>query len=404
LFADEVLTTAALGLLASLVTALVSMPLCIRLALRFGLVDKPGGRKTHEKVTPLMGGVGLVMAALVGFAVVAWQSSERLDTDLGLDDPRFLFVIAGSLVLFLTGLVDDVFKETMTFQPKLLGQIAGVLLLMWPHLEQLLDGGGSVAGWLYQLFFLGWYLTIINSFNFSDNMNGLMSGLSVIAFTAAILYLQNAESTRSMMVAVILLGALIGFLPFNFPRSKMFLGDAGSMFVGFWMAWIQFDLVKGFMQVGHSDFGASHLIPAILIMGVPLYDAAFVVFMRFVDRRPIYLGDNHHLSHRLVRGGFTAAEAVIILWGLALILAWVGILAVSARDVYRYLIFMFSFLFMVAVTREVMALERSHGFPGSGYRPPPEDEPQDPREPDASDADEPSSETPAPSDELRAVP
>lgn len=367
MFADGVLRIAAQGFAVALTTALLVVPCCIALARRFGIVDKPGGRKTHASVTPLLGGVGVVVAAGLGAAVVLWQSEARLGSDLGLRDTRFLFVVLGSLVLFVIGLVDDVFKETMTFQPKLVGQIVGVLLLMSPQLMRLYEQGGPADQWLYQLFFLGWYLTIVNSFNFSDNMNGLMSGLSVIAFTAAILYLQSADSVRSMMVAVVLVGALLGFMPFNFPRSRVFLGDAGSMFVGFWMAWIQFDLIKGFMEVGYSDFGASHLIPAVLIMGVPLFDAAFVVFMRVRDGRKVYLGDNHHLSHRLVRGGFTAVEAVIILWGLGLILAWVGILAVSAKDAYRYVIFAFSVLVMVVVSREVMALERAQGFPGSRY-------------------------------------
>lgn len=358
MFQDEVLRVAAQGFGVALTTALVVMPLCMKLARACGVVDKPGGRKTHEKVTPLMGGVGVVLAAAASFAVVVHQSQALLENDLAWGE--IAFVGAGSLVLFVIGLIDDVFKDSMTFQPKLLGQVIGVAVLMWPHLQQLWENGGSWDQYLYQLFFLGWYLTIVNSFNFSDNMNGLMSGLSVIAFCAAILYLQTTTSVRSMMMAVILVGALLGFLPFNFPKSRIFLGDAGSMFIGFWMARIQFDLIAGFMDVGVGDFGAHHLIPAVLIMGVPLFDAAYVVLMRIVERRPVYLGDNHHLSHRLVRGGFTAAEAVMILWGLGLILAWIGILATKATEPYRYGLFVASFLFMVAVTHKVMSIEKAH--------------------------------------------
>ncbi|GJM22225.1 MAG: undecaprenyl-phosphate alpha-N-acetylglucosaminyl 1-phosphate transferase [Planctomycetota bacterium] len=358
MFQDEVLRVAAQGFAVALTTALVVMPLCMRLARAWGIVDKPGGRKTHEIVTPLMGGVGVLIAAVMGFAVVVHQSDALLDTDLRWGE--IAFVASGSLVLFAVGFIDDVFKDSMTFQPKLIGQVIGVGVLMWPHLSLLLEQGGSWDQWLYQLFFLGWFLTIVNSFNFSDNMNGLMSGLSVIAFSAAILYLQTTASVRSMMVAVILVGALLGFLPFNFPRSRIFLGDAGSMFIGFWMARIQFDLIAGFMDVGLGDFGAHHLIPAVLIMGVPLFDAAYVVLMRFVEKRPVYLGDNHHLSHRLVRGGFTAAEAVLILWGLGLILAWIGILATQATEPYRYGLFAASFVFMIAVTHKIMSIEKTH--------------------------------------------
>lgn len=356
MFADQVLKVAAQGFAVAITTSLLVMPLCMALARRLGVVDKPGGRKTHERVTPLLGGVGVVVATTLGFLVIQHQAERWIPQDLRFDE--IWYVIAGSLVLFAIGLIDDIFKDSMTFQPKLLGQIIGVLVLMWPQLSTMVSDGATTAQWLYQLFFLGWYLTIVNSFNFSDNMNGLMSGLSVVAFGSAVLYLQDTSSARSMMVAVLLMGGLVGFLPYNFPRSRIFLGDAGSMFIGFWMARIQFDLVAGFMDVGMGDFGAHHLIPAVLIMGVPLYDAAFVVVMRIVERRPVYLGDAYHLSHRLVRGGFTSAEAVLILWGLGLILAWIGILSTQAREPFRYLLFASSLIFMIAVTRKIMAIER----------------------------------------------
>jgi len=353
---DAVLRIAALSLSVAFSTALVTVPLCILAARRSGIVDKPGGRKQHGAVTPLLGGVGVVAATAVGLLLIQSRSGSPGGLDLRLQDIRHVLLAAG--LIFLIGLVDDVFKDRLSFQLKLLGQVAGVLVLMWDQLAKLFVQGGSAGEWLYMLFFLGWYLTIVNSFNFSDNMNGLMAGLSVIAFAASLIYLGTQDSLRSLLIAVLLVGGLLGFLPYNFPRSRVFLGDAGSMFVGFWMAFIQFDMASGFMGTGSGDFGASHLIPAVLIMGVPLYDAAFVVIMRVVDRRPIYLGDNHHLSHRLVRSGFTPVEAVVILWGLGILLAGVGILAAFAEPLFRYLLLVLSLLFMVAVTRAIMSYER----------------------------------------------
>jgi UDP-GlcNAc:undecaprenyl-phosphate GlcNAc-1-phosphate transferase len=230
---------------------------------------------------------------------------------------------------------------------------------MGPRAAELVTEGGALKEWLYLLFSLGWYLTIVNSFNFSDNMNGLMSGLSIIAFAASVVYLGSRDSLRSMIVATVLVGALLGFMPYNFPRSRVFLGDAGSMFTGFWMAWIQFELSQGFLgDHGEGDYGFSHLIPAILVMGVPLYDAAFVVLMRVIERRPIYLGDNHHLSHRLVRGGFTPVEAVVILWGLGSFLAGIGVIAAFGEPAYRYLLLLASLLLMITVTRVIMRFEK----------------------------------------------
>jgi UDP-GlcNAc:undecaprenyl-phosphate GlcNAc-1-phosphate transferase len=359
---DNVFTTAAQGLSVALTTALVTVPICSAAARRAGVVDRPGGRKTHARVTPLLGGVGVFLATAFGLALVNAVTGGSGQLDLRLGEIRHVLVAA--TVIFVIGLIDDIFKDRLSFQLKLLGQIAGVLVLMWSNIARLLTEGGPPGDWVYQVFFLCWYLTIVNSFNFSDNMNGLMAGLSVIAFAASLVYLGTQLSLRSMMVAVLLVGALIGFLPYNFPRSRVFLGDAGSMFVGFWMAWIQFDMAKGFLGTSHSDLGFSHLIPAVLIMGVPLYDAAFVVVMRAVDGRPIYLGDNFHLSHRLVRAGFTPVEAVVILWGLGIILASVGILAAFALPVYRYVLLAGSLLVMIAVTRVIMTHEQG----GNGTR------------------------------------
>lgn len=353
---EALLRIAAQSLSVALSTSLVTVPLCILLARRFGIVDKPGGRKQHGTVTPLLGGVGVVAATAVGLWLVQVQSGRPGGLDLRLQEIRHVLVAAG--VIFVIGLIDDVFKDKLSFQLKLLGQIAGVSVLTWDLLSKLALQGGAAAEWLYMLFLLGWYLTIVNSFNFSDNMNGLMAGLSVIAFAASLIYLGTQDSLRSLLIAVLLVGGLLGFLPYNFPRSRVFLGDAGSMFVGFWMAFIQIDMASGFMGIGTGDFGASHLIPAVLIMGVPLYDAAFVVVMRVVDGRPIYLGDNHHLSHRLVRAGFTPVEAVVILWGLAILLAGVGILAAFALPAYRYLLLVLALFFMISVTRLIMSHER----------------------------------------------
>ncbi|MGQ0552197.1 MAG: glycosyltransferase family 4 protein [Planctomycetota bacterium] len=353
---QNVLKFAAQGLMVAFTIALVTVPLCMLVARRLNIVDKPGGRKQHEQVTPLLGGVGVTLAAGLGLWVINRYAASAAGFDLKLGETFWVLVAAA--IMFVTGVFDDLFKDRMAFHTKLLGQVAGVLMLMGPHLWRLMTEGGPIEAWIYQLFFLCWYLTIINSFNFSDNMNGLMAGLSVIAFSASLFYLGHQYSVRSLSFAALLVGALLGFLPYNFPRSRVFLGDAGSMFVGFWMAWIQFDLSKGFFSGGLNAPGLSNLIPAVLIMSVPLYDAAFVVLMRVVDKRPIYLGDNYHLSHRLVRAGFTPVEAVVLLWGLGIILASVGVVAGFSTSPYRWLLLVLSLVFMIAVTRVIMLYER----------------------------------------------
>ena len=352
----DLLTFALKGFSVAFVASLLLTPLCIRAAGLLGVVDKPGGRKQHGRVTPLFGGVAVFLACGIGLAVILQQAGQRTDIDLRFGD--ISQVLWGALVLFVIGLVDDIFKDSLGFLPKLVGQVIGVVVLTWPQPKILFSGGGTGLQWVYFVFLLLWYLTIVNSFNFSDNMNGLMGGLAVIAFAASVVYLGSQESLRSMIVASLLVGGLLGFLPYNFPRSRIFLGDTGSMFVGYWMAWVMCSNARGFLESGAHDFGINNLVPAVLIMGVPLYDAAYVVVRRVVEGRTIYLGDDRHLSHRLVRGGFSQVEAVVMLWGLGIVLAGVGILAAFSVPLYRYLLLGASFLLLVAVTMVVMALER----------------------------------------------
>ncbi len=340
-------------------TTLILVPLCIMIARRFGIVDVPGGRKQHSQSTALLGGVAVFFGSVAG--AVAMITSDVEIKGFTWEAEQLHRVIVGCSIIFLVGLLDDFFKDRMPFQPKLAGQILGVLYIAWPLMTTLFEAGGPIGQWLYLIFFISWFLMIINSFNFSDNMNGLMSGLSVVSFIAAIFYLADDNSIRSMLLSVSLVGALLGFLPFNFPRAKIFLGDAGSMFVGFTMAWVMLNLSKRFGNESlGTDLGLNTLIPAVLIMGVPLFDAAFVVVMRMKEGRKVYLGDDQHLSHRLVRGGFSNAEAVFILWGIGVFLAGVGTFVVPwAEPVYRYLLFMAGLLVMIVFATWVMALEKA---------------------------------------------
>jgi UDP-GlcNAc:undecaprenyl-phosphate GlcNAc-1-phosphate transferase len=193
-------------------------------------------------------------------------------------------------------------------------------------------------------------LTTINSFNFSDNINGLTSGLAVIVLLISMVYLGAQFNLRYIVLGFIVVGGILGFMPYNFPKAKIFLGDAGSMFIGYWIGIILWPLGQGFFDGKNPLFGLDNMIPPLLIMGIPLYDAAFVVVMRWYEKRPIYLGDNQHLSHRLVRGGFSKTEATLILWGLGLILGGVGAMSLQGGYISRYMSFFIGLSFMLLIT------------------------------------------------------
>jgi UDP-GlcNAc:undecaprenyl-phosphate GlcNAc-1-phosphate transferase len=158
-----------------------------------------------------------------------------------------------------------------------------------------------------------WILTLINAFNFMDNMNGLCAGLGLIAaltFAAlAALHGQYLVTTLGLMIA----GALAGFLPHNFPRARSFLGDAGSHLVGYLLA------VLAILPHFHTPQNPRPLavLTPLLVLAVPLVDLVIVVIIRTARGQPFYVGDTNHLSHRLVRRGLSKTTAVLLIWLLA---------------------------------------------------------------------------------------
>lgn len=354
---------ACLAFFSALVFSLALVPLFRLLALKLGTMDKPGGRKEHETSTPLFGGIGVVCACALSLLVImVYEHMQSPDESIKLNLARFNYIFMGSLIICLTGLIDDLFGERMAFYYKLIGQIIGtsvamVFVFFAYYFKDFKSGGVTFADYVYLLIFMGWMLTTINSFNFSDNINGLSSGLAVISLLIAMVYLGSHFNFSYIMLGFIIVGAILGFMPYNFPKAKIFLGDAGSMFIGYWIGIILWPLGQGFFDSANPLFGFDNLIPALLILGLPLYDAAFVVVKRWQDKRPIYLGDNQHLSHRLVRGGFTKTETTLVLWGLALMLGGLGAMSLQGSYISRYISFFVGLCFMLIITVLILKKE-----------------------------------------------
>jgi len=158
-----------------------------------------------------------------------------------------------------------------------------------------------------------WILTVINAFNFMDNMNGLCAGLGVIGAGCFGWIAAGQGQYLVASMAFLAAGALLGFLPFNFPRASAFLGDAGSHLTGYLLA---------VLAILPHFYTAKHPLPLavltpLLVLAAPLADMAWVVLLRWRNGRPFYVGDTNHLSHRLVRRGLSPVRAVVLIWLLA---------------------------------------------------------------------------------------
>ena len=158
-----------------------------------------------------------------------------------------------------------------------------------------------------------WILTVVNAFNFMDNMNGLCAGLGAIGAVWFGCIAAQAGQYLVATMAFLIAGALLGFLPYNFPKATAFLGDSGSHLVGYLLAVL--GILPHFYTPKHQR--ALAVLTPLLILAVPLADQAWVVLLRWRMGKPFYLGDTNHASHRLVRRGLSAAQSVLVIWLLA---------------------------------------------------------------------------------------
>ncbi|MFN7137749.1 MAG: MraY family glycosyltransferase [Limisphaerales bacterium] len=301
-----------------------ALPLWRRWCVKTNLVDDPGHRKIHHTPIPLAGGLavftGLAVPILLGIAVVQLglltaDLNEALRYGFGRRSLQLIGILGGAVGMLLIGFADD--KWELKPAIKFSAQLAVALIVAACGVRITL----FVPNLLFSYFItVLWILTVINAFNFMDNMNGLCSGLGAIA---GFLFGLIAALSGQYLVALLsftIAGALLGFLPFNFPKASAFLGDAGSHLVGFLMAISA--ILPSFYSLKNPNTWA--VLSPLLILAVPLADLVIVVILRWRMGKPFYVGDTNHLSHRLVRNGLTQRRAVILIWGMALL---VGALA-----------------------------------------------------------------------------
>ena len=308
------------ALIGCLAAALVT-PVLVWLARRLGAIDRPGGYKAHGVATPLLGGLSL--AAGTAFAVVWVLPESSREHVAGLSA-----LGVGSLVIVVAGLLDDLrgLSPTRKFIWQLgAATAAGLCLaLLGVRLNLFLQWPSAPIIALTVL----WVVGITNAMNFLDNMNGLCTGLgAVAAFTLSVTNLRSAEVTVAV-VAAALGGACVGFLPYNWPRARIFLGDTGSMLLGFLLAALS---VMGVYTRG-ARIPVLAVFTPLFVLGIPVLDLMLVVLIRLWAGHPPWRGDRRHISHRLVQRGMHPATAVATLWvagaacGLAaLLLPTVGV-------------------------------------------------------------------------------
>jgi UDP-GlcNAc:undecaprenyl-phosphate/decaprenyl-phosphate GlcNAc-1-phosphate transferase len=271
--------------------AFVLTPLAAHFARRFGVVDSPNARKAHIEPVSLLGG----MAIYGGTFGAAW-------TLVAGGRPELKAFFLGGLVILVFGIQDDI--SGMDPWVKTLGQATAALVLVGFGVQVRLTG----VTLLDVVLSVVWVVAVVNAFNYQDNMNGLATGLAALSSLA---FFTIAVVTNQYLVAVLsvgLAGGAIGFLPSNFPEARIFMGDAGSLFLGYVLAFLGIRL--RFLDRPKSS---TFIVPAI-VLALPLFDAGLVTLSRARRRLPVTRGGTDHTSHRLTRLGRSPRGAVVTLW------------------------------------------------------------------------------------------
>ena len=307
-----------LAIVSAFLTTLLSLPLWRKWCLRVGLVDEPGQRKIHRGTIPLAGGLAVMSGLLIptvlasvflyyagGAGWIDGKTISLLQYGLSRRAISLAGILLGALGILVLGLLDD--KYELRPRTKFLGQFLVATLVAASGVQITLFVHSTIFHYAITIL---WIITLINAFNFMDNMNGLCAGLAAIGAWYFGLIAAADGQYLVASIAFLAVGALLGFLPYNFPEARAFLGDAGSHLLGYVLAVLA--ILPHFYTPRHPRRWAV-LIP-LLVLAVPLLDLVWVVMLRWRIGQPFYQGDTNHLSHRVVRLGFSPTRAVLILW------------------------------------------------------------------------------------------
>jgi UDP-GlcNAc:undecaprenyl-phosphate/decaprenyl-phosphate GlcNAc-1-phosphate transferase len=312
--------------LASFTIAAILIPIIERTSRARGFVDQPGGRKDHAVPTPYGGGLAIFAAVAfpaIGGLVLAFGDSggNIIPEEVALHLPgiatqaRQVFaILLGAALMMFVGWLDD--RLSLSPAVKLAAQVASATMLVLAGVRITAHMPWPAAHVAVTILFV---VFATNAANFIDNMNGLLVGVAAIAASCLLAIAAGSGQLFVSAILICLVGGLLAFLPRNFPRASLFLGDAGSLAIGF--------LLAAMTIACKFDVGTVTSRPVILpflILFVPLIDGILVTTARLLEGRSPFTAGQDHISHRLTRLGFTRDRAVLYLWGLGL---FMGVLA-----------------------------------------------------------------------------
>jgi UDP-GlcNAc:undecaprenyl-phosphate/decaprenyl-phosphate GlcNAc-1-phosphate transferase len=312
--------------------SLAITPILVRVALRAGAVDLPEKRRVNERPVPRGGGVAVAFAFLLvaGVVIVVNEQTELLPDPRGLETPEIVAVLLGGVAATLLGALDDALQLRARWQ--LLTQVSLALIPVAAGLtitylnnpvgpDRIPFAGPFAVG-----FTMLWIIGMINSVNFIDGLDGLSSGIALIAASTLGLISFTTAIDQPMvgLLCFVLAGALLGFLRWNFHPATIFMGTSGVMFVGYTLAIL-------------AILGTAKVAIALLVLGVPIIDTFWIIIRRLATGHSPFTPDRGHIHHRLLDLGLSHRQTVLVIYGICIVLATLSFVLSGTGQVYAFL-------------------------------------------------------------------
>ena len=336
--------------LGSLVLSLILTPAIIMLAVRYELFDRTEPRKVHSGRIARIGGLAIFISMMCMVAAV-YLLPNRIGENVRQFGTKVLALLGGATLVFITGLVDDI-KPVRTWI-KLLTQTAAAILvcafgirIKVINIPDLFSLDFGVFSWPFTIL---WIVGVTNAVNFIDGLDGLAAGICAIACGTIAALAIYFEQTVLCVMMLALAGGLTGFLFFNFNPAKIFMGDCGSLFLGFTIA------SATVMCTAKSQALVGFALP-LLAMGIPIFDTLFIMLNRFGDKKPVYMPDTEHFHHRLLRLGLKQRHVAVLAYIVTLLATGAGVFLMATRSVRSIIMFVSILVLIILIFHVIGAV------------------------------------------------
>ncbi|GGB60071.1 undecaprenyl/decaprenyl-phosphate alpha-N-acetylglucosaminyl 1-phosphate transferase [Virgibacillus dakarensis] len=288
------------GIITCFIAAIILTPFVKKLAILIGAVDKPNHRKVHQKMMPRLGGLAIYISFLIGFLLFLPQTVN------------YWSVVIGATIIMLVGILDDVMQ--LSAKLKFGGQLIAAMVPVFggytiefitvPFGDRIEFGAAAIPLTII------WIVAITNAINLIDGLDGLAAGVSSIALLTISVLAISMGNYPIALISLMLLGSTLGFLVYNFHPAKIFMGDTGSLFLGYMISVIA---VMGLFK----NVALFSLMVPIIILAIPILDTLFAIIRRIVHKKPLASPDKFHLHHCIIRMGYSHSQTVIMIYALS---------------------------------------------------------------------------------------